>query len=36
MNPPDQKLELIRNLLTKAERAATPDEASVYKAKAPS
>ncbi|MFC4945845.1 DUF2786 domain-containing protein [Pseudonocardia sp. GCM10023141] len=34
MNTADQNLERIRKLLTKAERAATPDEASAYNAKA--
>ena len=34
MSGGDQKLEVIRELLAKAEKAATPDEASAYNAKA--
>ena len=34
MDSEDHKLEIIRKLLAKAERAATPDEADVYNAKA--
>src|SRR6478609_200555 len=34
MGGSDQKLEVIRKLLAKAEKAATPEEASAYNAKA--